>query len=34
MVHCVVVIAVDADTTTDPSTSKFAQIIHYDGNVS
>lgn len=34
MVHHVDVIAVDADTTADPSTSQFAQIIHYKGNVS
>lgn len=34
IVHGVDVIAVDADTTTDRSTSQFAQIIYYDGNVS
>ena len=34
MAHHVDVIAVDADTTTDPSTSRFAQIIHYNRNVS
>lgn len=32
--HNVEVLAVDADTTTDPSTSRFAEIIHYDLNVS
>lgn len=30
--HSVDVIAVDADTATDPSASRFAEIIHYDGN--
>ncbi|WCP13080.1 hypothetical protein sphantq_01497 [Sphingobium sp. AntQ-1] len=34
VVQRVEVIAVDADTTADPSTSQFAQIILYDGNVS
>lgn len=31
--HNVDVIAVDADTTADPSTSQFAEIIRYDWNV-
>ncbi|MBA4090570.1 MAG: hypothetical protein C0494_08270 [Sphingobium sp.] len=31
--HNVEVISVDADTTTDPSTSRFAEIIRYERNV-
>jgi hypothetical protein len=31
--HNIEVLAVDADTTTDPSTSRFAEIIRYERNV-